>query len=96
MTEQHPETVRSDYQEFAYEAFTRSVTRVSQHLRDVADRIDRTAKDVQPSTVILPDAPYTAAAQRIAHDFLWGMANANLDGVITTAGEADAARRSSR
>lgn len=82
--------------EFTADAFQKRATATAQHLRDVADRIDREVTQIRPGGVVLPDSPYTQAAQRIAHEFLWGMANANLDGVITAAGEADDAVRRSR
>lgn len=86
----------SDLTDVTHANYERAVTRVTQGLRDLADRIEREARDVRPGHIITPDSPHTAAAQRIIHEAMWGLANVNLDRVVSAATEADEAIRIER
>lgn len=81
--------------EHTEDAYRHEVIRVARHLRSLADEIQRDGLRVQPRVTSSYDAlpSYGDAAHRIIHNLHWGIANANLDGLIRAAADADYALR---
>jgi hypothetical protein len=61
--------------------FNRRVEATAQRLRDMADEIER-HRDPRPGEA-------TQAAAQITHTFIWGLANTNVDSVVSAAAESD-------
>jgi hypothetical protein len=81
---------------YAAGAYREKVAHVAQRLRDSADRLERAGLDVQDHGGVMPSYagdPYVHAAQRAVHEAMWGLANADLDGLVSAAGQADRAAR---
>lgn len=76
----------SDHAEVMEGFYMDSVAHTAQRLRDTADRMEREGR-------VIPGGTFTGAARRVMHEFLWGIANANADGIVGAAEEADEALR---
>lgn len=70
------------------EQFTKSVARTARDFRDLADQIEREAKQIDH--VPSPGSTSGAAiAARIVHSITWGLANASPDQIVSSAAEFD-------
>lgn len=71
--------------------YRETVSKAAASLRRTADRIEREGLSVRTGKSVSGALPYAYAAHSAIHEAVWGIANANLDGIVTAAGEADAA-----
>lgn len=78
------------YEEFASQHYLDKVNAVAERLRHIADEVELIGVDVARSTTRNLGG-HTNAAQRVVHAVTWGIANADLPGLIANAGEADRA-----
>jgi hypothetical protein len=69
--------------------YAKRVSDLAGRLRALADEVEREGR-VSESTVYDPRTEHSVAAHRIVHAIMWGLANANLDGLILAAAEVDA------
>lgn len=68
--------------------FLSRVARTAAELRGIANSIETEAKNITR----VPDGGATsgaAVAGRITHTLMWGLANAGLDGIVSSAAEYD-------
>lgn len=78
------------YADWTRRHYTETAAAVIRRLRDSVDRMEREAAQVRQPTGSQA-GPYSYAAQRVVHEFTWGVANADLPGLILAAAEADQA-----
>lgn len=76
-----------DLAEWAVGNYRRAVQRSAQALRDTADRLERDALDVRPRRG--GGLQYGDAAASAVHAMFWGVANAQVDSIVTAAAKAD-------
>jgi hypothetical protein len=68
---------------------------VAERLRRMADAVGRSAEDV--AEVGTSRAPtYATIVYNVQHEVLWGLANLNLDNLVSDASEADRIRAEER
>ena len=80
----------ADTQRFRY---ADAVSRVAQQLRNIADEVEREGK-VRPGTFDNDGQDdFNWSAQQVTHTLMWGMANLNLDGLLSAANDAHNAVR---
>lgn len=80
----------SDFTERMEEQFSKRVESVASRLREMADAVERHGTPKPNIRDLEPD--YVRAAAEVAHVLHWGLANADLDGLIRAAGDVVAAR----
>ena len=88
-------TIPEGYREHLTDAYPAEVSKRFAELREFVDRAEQRALDLDRHP--LYENPVwgrrTQAMQSALHEVTWGMANAGLHYLLTTAAEADAAER---
>ena len=87
------ETIDQDYVDAQTERYADSLKKVAGRLRDIAERVEREGKPTVGHLQAdgLPD--YLWAAQQVVHEIHWGLANAHVDTLLSSAADAHSAVR---
>jgi hypothetical protein len=79
----------TDYPQRMSDRYSAKVRRVAAKLRQVADDIERSA--TPPTDIHSLKANHARGAEDVIHKVMWGLANADLDGLVARARDADEA-----
>lgn len=93
-TSPNPSSDDRSYSAVTSRFYAKQVADVVRRLRGLADEVEREGR-ARPGVMGRQDGrpEYVHSAQQIVHAVTWGLANLNLDGVISAGNEADQAAR---
>ena len=85
----------SERQDFRVTFYERQVAKLADHLRDLAEQIERAGRP-HSAPGVTGTPRYLNAAEQVNHALTWGIANAGAYRLIEAAWQADAAEADAR